>query len=132
MSPGRLWDKLVRDASPAPQADTDLRVDVVGPELADAFADVVLARFGMPPQLHGFVAAQTDTPGWTTYGAFDGDRLVGVAALYADGDIAALSGAATLPGAGGRGAPAGPDVAAPDRRRARQLREAAPLTAVRS
>ena len=82
--PGRTWDKLYRDAAPSPTADTELRVDEVGPELAEEYASIVLHAFGMPEQCRGFVAAQLTTPGWSTYGAFDDrsdGRLVGVAAI---------------------------------------------------
>jgi ribosomal protein S18 acetylase RimI-like enzyme len=106
-APGRTWDKLYRDATPPPVASTDLRVAAVGPEDADDYAHIVRVGFGMPEQCTAFIAAQLVTPGWQTYGAFDtadGGRLVGVAAMHIDGDLAAMSGAATLPEARGRGA----------------------------
>jgi GNAT superfamily N-acetyltransferase len=101
---GRTWEKLLRDTSEPPQADTDLRIEVVGPEHAEEYATVTRAAFGMPDLLQPLVAVQTRTPGWTTYGAFDGDTLVGAAALFVDGATGALSGAATLPSHRGRGA----------------------------
>jgi hypothetical protein len=102
--PGRTWDKLVRDTAEPPAAVTDLRVELVGPDRAAEFASVVLEGFGLPEQLRPFAEAECAMPGWTTYGAFDGDRLVASAALFVDGDTAALSGAATTAGERGRGA----------------------------
>jgi hypothetical protein len=101
------WDKLYRSAAPAPSASTDLRVERVGPEVADDYSRIVRTGFGMPHECTAFIAAQLVTPGWHAYGAFDdaaGGALVGVAAMYVDGDLAGLSGAATLPEARGRGA----------------------------
>ena len=106
-APSRTWDKLYRDATPPPAAETDLRIEPVGPEATDDYTYIVRVGFGMPPQCTAFIAAQLVTPGWRTYGAFDDSadgRLVGVAAMYVDGDLAAMSGAATLPEARGRGA----------------------------
>lgn len=103
-SAGRTWEKLVRDTSPPPAAETDLRVEAIGPELAEEYAVVSRAGFGMPDLLQPLVVAEVSTPGWTAYGAFDGDRLVGAAALFVDGASGALSGAATLESHRGRGA----------------------------
>jgi GNAT superfamily N-acetyltransferase len=103
-APSRSWDKLCRDVSPPPVAETDLLVEVLGPEHATEFADVMLAGFEMPEAGRPFVQAETVLPGWTLFGALDGDTVAGVAAMYVDGEIAGLSGAATLPAYRGRGA----------------------------
>jgi hypothetical protein len=103
-NPGRTWDKLGRDASPPPAAATDLRVDVIGPDDASDFASVLLAGFGMPELFRPFGEAQVVMPGWSTYGAFDGDTLVGTGAMYMENGLACLSGAATFEHQRGRGA----------------------------
>jgi GNAT superfamily N-acetyltransferase len=58
----------------------------------------------MPPDLVPWCAAQVGAPGWYAFGAYDGDALVGMGALFAHGRCGQLSGAATLPEARGRGA----------------------------
>ena len=102
--PGRTWDKLCRDVSAPPEAATDLRIEVLGAEHARVFAGVMLVGFEMPEAARPFVEAETLLPGWMLFGALDGDEVVGVAGMYVDGDIAGLSGAATLPQHRGRGA----------------------------
>jgi GNAT superfamily N-acetyltransferase len=102
--PSRTWDKLCRDVSPPPEAVTDLRVEILGADRAREYADVMLTGFEMPESGRPFVEAETVLPGWTLFGALDGDALAGVAGMYVDGDIACLSGAATLPAYRGRGA----------------------------
>lgn len=105
---GSVWAKLLRPAdAPSAASSTDLRMDAVGAEDADAYARVFAAGFGMPPEPHllsMFAAAGADGPGFTAYGAWDGDELVASANLHVAGPAAAFCGAATLPEARGRGA----------------------------
>lgn len=99
------WVKLVRDASPAPQASTDLRVGPVTEESALEWATVFCTAFGMPlGHLVPMVAAVVHTPGFHPLAAWDGDRVVAGANLYLTGDRASFCGAATLEQARGRGA----------------------------
>jgi GNAT superfamily N-acetyltransferase len=104
LHPGRTWDKLVRDDSPPPTAETDLRIEQLGPELAREYGELMLVGFGLPESARPFAEAPPTLPGWTTYGAFDGDTVVGVAGICVEGDLACLSGAATFPEHRGRGA----------------------------
>ncbi|MBI5291575.1 MAG: hypothetical protein HY872_06845 [Chloroflexi bacterium] len=46
--PGRNWAKVYRGNEPAPAISTDLRVEKIGRDQADAFADVVLPAFDTP------------------------------------------------------------------------------------
>ena len=101
---GRTWEKLLRDVSAPPEVTTDLRIAGVEPDRAEGYATVTRTAFGMPDLLQPLVAAQTRAAGWMTYGAFDRDELVGGAAMFVHGEVAALSGAATLPSHRGRGA----------------------------
>jgi hypothetical protein len=99
------WVKLVRDASPAPPASTDLRVGPVTEESAVEWATVFCTAFGMPlGHLVPMVAAVVQTPGFHPLAAWDGDRVVAGANLYLTGDRASFCGAATLEQARGRGA----------------------------
>jgi len=102
------WAKLLRPAAtPVTPARTDLRIGRVEPQDADAYARVLAAGFGMPPEPHllsMFAAAASGGPGFTAYGAWDGDDLVAAANLHVAGTTAAFCGAATLPKARGRGA----------------------------
>jgi GNAT superfamily N-acetyltransferase len=43
-------------------------------------------------------------PGWTAYGAYEGDQLIAAAALLISGEVAEFCGAATLPEHRGKGA----------------------------
>lgn len=99
------WVKLVRDASPAPPATTDLRVAPVTEESAVEWATVFCTAFGMPPgPLVPMVAAVVHTPGFHPVAAWDGDRVVAGANLYLTGDRGSFCGAGTLAAARGRGA----------------------------
>ena len=105
---GSVWSKLLRPAAaPTTPSSTDLRVGTIVPEDADAYARVFAAGFGMPPEPHllsMFAAAGAGGPGFTAYGAWDGEELVASANLHVAGPAAAFCGAATLPEARGRGA----------------------------
>ena len=105
---GSVWAKLLRPAATPPTpSTTDLRVGRIGAEGADAYARVLAAGFGMPPEPHllsMFAAAAAGGTGFTAYGAWDGDTLVAAATLHLTGAAAAFCGAATLPEARGRGA----------------------------
>lgn len=105
---GDVWAKLLRPAgAPTASSSTDLRVGLVGAADSDAYARVLAAGFGMPPEpplLSMFARAAAGGRGFSAYGAWDGDELVAVANLHVSGPVAAFCGAATLPEARGRGA----------------------------
>lgn len=86
---------------------TDLEIRPLGAEHAAAYGRVIRTGFGMPedPAMEAwFAEAPTYGGDWWTVGAWDEEDLVAVANLFVHGDVAALSGAATLPAARGRGA----------------------------
>ena len=103
---GSRWLKLARLAGCVVEsAETDLRVDLVGPEDAELWASVLARGFGMPeeqiaPMMQGVVGQQ----GWSAYGAWDGDEMVAAASLVIKGEVAGFAGASTLPEHRGRGA----------------------------
>ena len=99
------WVKFMGPLPEIPAADTDLAVRPVSAAEAPAVADVIVAGFGMPPGLMTeWSLDQLTRPDWGAFAAWDGDRPVAGALLFAHGDTAHLVGAATLPEARGRGA----------------------------
>src|SRR5262249_27014326 len=73
------WIRLARDLSaPFDAPTTDLRVAPFGTEHADEFGRMEAEAFGHPPELAGLSACLVGQPGWSFFGAFDGDRLVSV------------------------------------------------------
>jgi hypothetical protein len=93
---GHNWAKVYRANEPAPSVPTDLRVESIGKDLADAFADVALTAFGMPPELRPLVNGNVGKPGWHHYLAFDGKQPVSAAAMFVSGDVGWLGFGSTL------------------------------------
>jgi hypothetical protein len=83
----RSWAKVFRGNGPAPEISTDLRLESVGREHADAFAHVAATAFGMPPELQPLVAGNVDRPGWHHYLGFDGEQPVSAAAMFVRDDV---------------------------------------------
>ncbi len=99
------WVKLVhRLDTPWPEAQTDLRLEAIGPDDAAAFARLVTPPFDWPADLQPMLAACVGQPGWRHYLAFDGDRPVAGAALFIHDGCAYLGPAATAPAYQQRGA----------------------------
>ncbi len=93
---GRNWAKFYRGDEPAPSILTDLKIQSIGKEYADAFSDVALAAFGMPPELHPFLSGHIGKSGWHHYLGFDGEQPVAAAAMYVKDGIAWLGFGSTL------------------------------------
>ena len=103
--PGRTWVKFIRDTSPPAEVYTRLDVRELGHADADEYARVYWQGFGVQSELfEAWVRAQVGRPALRTFGAFEGDVMVGCAALYLDGEMGGLMGAATLPEHRGKGA----------------------------
>lgn len=105
--PGSLFVKYFGPI-PDPGPDhTDLRVCRLGVDHATEYARVIRTGFGMPPDPAmeaWFAEVPSFGEDWVTYGAWAGDDLAAVANLFVHGDVATLSGAATLPAFRRRGA----------------------------
>ena len=100
------WTKLQRGPEPLP-VTTDLRVEPVGPEYAEVFAEIVSLAYGIPPEevaLRLFMQSIVGRAGWQTFMAFDGARPIGTGALFVRDKVGWLGFAATLPEARRRGA----------------------------
>ena len=107
LAPGTAFVKFFGALPANPPGRTELDIRPLGPEHAAEYGHVIRTGFGMPdaPAMEGwFAEAPTYGGDWWTVGAWDGGQLVAVANLFVHGDVAALSGAATLPEARGRGA----------------------------
>lgn len=104
---GGEWAKVYRPAVVEVTVPTDLRVEVIGPELATEFAQVAATAFGLPPLILPWLAASVGQPGWRHYLAFDGDTAVATAALFTQNGVGWLGIGSTLPAyrrRGGQGA----------------------------
>jgi ribosomal protein S18 acetylase RimI-like enzyme len=108
LTAGTLFVKCFGPLTPR-RVETDLRVERLGPEHAAEFTDVMAVGFGFEatPEAHAFFDGAHFFEGdWASYGAFDGDDLVGVARMLAvpETESVAIFGAATLPAGRNRGA----------------------------
>jgi hypothetical protein len=95
---------VYRGNEPAPSIPTDLRIEQIGKEYADAFADITLTVFKMPPELRPWTCDFVGKPGWSHYLAFDENQPVSAAALFVSGDIGWLGFGSTLESHRRRGA----------------------------
>jgi hypothetical protein len=103
----RDWVKVHRDASAPAPAPTDLRIEEVPREGAEAFGRVVCQGFGMPELLAPLQVGIVGHPRFRAYWALDGDTPVAAGVLYVKGESAWLGIGATLPShrrRGGQGA----------------------------
>ena len=107
---GTTFVKCFGPAEPR-AVETSVTVSRLGPEHAAEFVRIMAAGFGFEAgegAIALFSGAQFFDGDWATYGAWDGDALVGVARMYgvAETGAVALFGAATLPEGRNRGAQA--------------------------
>jgi GNAT superfamily N-acetyltransferase len=102
--PHNYWLKLVRDASPAPRAETDLAIAPVTPTHAETFGRIGAEAFGYPVALGAWLAATVGVPGWHHFGAFDGDALVAGGGVFVQDGAAWFGFANTRASHRGRGA----------------------------
>ena len=89
----------------AARLDGRLRMERVQTARAREWAEAMWAVYGFPggPQVE-MAAAVVSRPGWQAFAVLDGETIVATAGLHIAGEIGHLFGAATLPGARGRGA----------------------------
>jgi hypothetical protein len=90
------WAKVYRGNEPPIGVKTSLRVEEVGDEYAEAYANVALTAFGMPQELKPFVSGLFGKPGWHLYLAFDTDQPASAGAMYVSGETAWLGFGSTL------------------------------------
>jgi GNAT superfamily N-acetyltransferase len=97
------WVKLTREVGPAPAAFTTTRIAEVGPVHAPDFGRIVQTVFGLPERMADWAAGLVGRTGRRQFMAFEGDKPVGVAALFCESEWAEFGYAAVLPEARGLG-----------------------------
>ena len=108
LTQGTMFVKCFGPTEPR-TVETDLRISRLGPEHGPDFVRIMAAGFGFeqtPGAEAMFAGDQFFDGDWSTYGAWDGETLVGVARMLvvAETGAVALFGAATLPEGRNRGA----------------------------
>ncbi len=98
------WEKLYRPIEPIPEAKSDLRIEKIDDEHADAFADILVTAFEWPQDMKAWVAASVGLEGWHHYMAFDKDKPAATAGFFLEGEYAWIDFASTLSEYRGRGA----------------------------
>jgi hypothetical protein len=98
------WAKVYRGIEPPPPVPTDLRIELISPDQAGAFAAVACTAFGMPDTLQPWLAADVGRPGWRHYLAWDGEVPVATGALFVKDQVGWLGVGSTLPSHRRRGA----------------------------
>ncbi len=107
----RSWAKFYRNVETPPDIPTSLRIERIGQEQSETYAQTFLVGYGLPaemePLMRTWTANLIDRSGWSHYLAYEGDTPVAAAQLYVTDDVGCLIGAATLPDyrrRGGQGA----------------------------
>jgi GNAT superfamily N-acetyltransferase len=95
--PGYGWAKFKRGVADPPEAPTELRVERVGADGADAFAETFVRGYGTPAFFREWLARIPARERWHCFLAFDGEAPAGAGALYTAGEVGWLGIAATLP-----------------------------------
>jgi GNAT superfamily N-acetyltransferase len=96
--------RLVREATPAPAAPTQLKVrELTAPDAID-FGTVLGSVFPFPAGSIAWFARLVQAPQWRCFGAFDGQAMVGCGAMFTHGAHAWFGMGATLSSHRGRGA----------------------------
>ncbi|HEX6307406.1 MAG TPA: GNAT family N-acetyltransferase [Longimicrobiales bacterium] len=99
------WVKLYRSTRGGiPDVSTDLRIERIGGERRDAFADILSVAFGHERALAQWSASLIDRPNWRAFMAFDEATPVATGALFLHGSTGWLGFGATHPQYRGRGA----------------------------
>ena len=94
--------KFARGLAPAPAVGCDLAVRPVPREDAGRVSALLMAAFGLPPELAAWFAVLAGRAGWHVLGAYEGAELVATGSLWVDGDAGWLTWAATHPAHRGR------------------------------
>lgn len=89
--------KMIRGTEPAPQVETDLRIEPVDETTTAQFGTVVQVAFGMPAWTAEWFAYWTEHPDVYGFLAYDGDEPVGGGALVVSGEWGSLGAGGTLP-----------------------------------
>jgi GNAT superfamily N-acetyltransferase len=100
------WAKLRRGIGPAREIEFAPKIDLIPPadkDLARVWGMIVQTAFEYPPETAEWFAGLVDLARWRAYLAFEGDKPVGAAALFVNGDWASFELGVVLPEAQNRG-----------------------------
>jgi hypothetical protein len=103
LSPGRNWVKVLRGDEAVADVPTDLRIEEIGPDRAEDFAQLEADVFELPEAQTAF-GSIVGREGWHVYLAFDGSEPVAAGSLLVRDGVGWLGSGATLPSHRGRGA----------------------------
>jgi hypothetical protein len=101
---GYAWTKFSHPAERAPQPTGALRVEELGADRADIFADVFSRAYGTPDVVRPALERLPGSADWHCFVAFDGQEPAATGALFVTGSVAWLGAAGTLPEQRRRGA----------------------------
>lgn len=93
----RGWMKFSRGGDAPPDAESDLRIERISPEHAEAFGRIAADGFGMSEEAIPLLASIVDKPNWHVYVSFDGDTPAGTGVLFVDDGYGWLDWGATSP-----------------------------------
>jgi GNAT superfamily N-acetyltransferase len=94
---GKTLAKAWRAVETPPEVETDLRIEVIGPSEAPAWAAVQRAAWGMPAGLTPWFTSTVGRAGWLHLLGFDDETPVTAAALFVSADVGWLGFGATIP-----------------------------------
>jgi GNAT superfamily N-acetyltransferase len=103
-APHNRWVRMLRAVERLPEPPPNVGVDMIGPDRADVFAEIVNEAFGFPPAYAPWAAALVGRPAWRHYVASVDGQALGGAAMMLHGDIAHFGFAGTRATARGHGA----------------------------
>ena len=103
---GYAWTKFARKAQAAGDLDhkPDLRVEHLGADRAEVFADVFSRAYGTPEVTRPLLERLPGADGWQCFVAFDGQTPAATGALFVTGSVGWLGAAGTMPEYRRRGA----------------------------
>lgn len=101
---GYAWTKFTRGPEPPPRIESDLRVEEVGDQHADLFADVFVRAYATPEVARALLEGIPGSKGWRCFVAFEGDEPAATGALFITGTVGWVGAAGTLPEFRRRGA----------------------------
>ncbi len=99
----RGWMRFCREREPAPEARTDFAIRLATAADAQGFDDALCTAFETPAA-RGMFAGLVGRPRWHPFVALDGERVVGAASLFVDGDVGWMAFGGVRPESRKRGA----------------------------
>lgn len=100
---GGRWVKLWHDLAGLDPVAGDRRIELIGPEEAGLYGDIVLEAFEMPEPSRPLAVGVLGMPGWLVYLGYEDGRPVAAAATRIEDGVAWLGFGSTLPDFRGRG-----------------------------